>query len=220
MDQPNLDQERHLQALRGLTRINAWSGSVRLLWPALRQLARASARPLRVLDLATGAGDVPLRLWCKAQRAKVPLEIAGCDISTTALDHARTRAEWAGADLSFFQADVLNPPLPEGYDVLTCSLFLHHLEEEQAVALLRRAAAAARKLVLINDLRRGRLAWLTAWVATRVLTTSPVVHTDGPLSVAAAFTIPEALELARRAGLAGTTAVPRWPFRFLLTWQR
>jgi hypothetical protein len=74
--------------------------------------------------------------------------------------------------------------------------------------------------VLVNDLRRSRIGLALAHVVTRLLTTSSVVHTDGPLSVRAAFTTQEALALAERAGLTGPTVRRIWPFRWLLTWKR
>src|SRR5437870_13476363 len=93
MDQPGLAPHLHDHALRGLQRINRWSGSDRIYWPWLHQAARAIApRPLRVLDLATGGGDVPVRLWHKAKKRGVNLEIEGCDVSDTAIVHARTLA--------------------------------------------------------------------------------------------------------------------------------
>src|SRR5918912_1375115 len=74
MDQPGLDPRRHAHALRGLARINFWSGSAGILWPDLAALARETApRPLRVLDVATGGGDVPIRLWRRARRAGLDL---------------------------------------------------------------------------------------------------------------------------------------------------
>ena len=59
-----------------------------------------------------------------------------------------------------------------------------------------------------------------AYLGTRILSRSPVVHVDGLLSVAAAFTMSEALELARRARWEGATVRWRWPFRFLLSGGR
>jgi SAM-dependent methyltransferase len=221
MDQPDLDPHLHRAALRGLARLNTCSHSAGMLWPALTALAReVQPRTLRVLDLATGGGDVPIRLSQRARRTALPLDIAGCDRSPTALAHAEAQARRSGAAVSFFPADVLTGPLPEGYDVVMCSLFLHHLDEAQAVTLLAAMARAARRLVLVNDLRRCRAGWLLAYAATRLLSRSPVVHTDGPRSVAAAFTLDEAIDLAACAGLTGATVVPRWPFRFLLTWRR
>jgi 2-polyprenyl-3-methyl-5-hydroxy-6-metoxy-1,4-benzoquinol methylase len=221
MDQPDLDPRRHVQALRGRERINLVSGSARILWPSVLELARRPrAAPLRLLDVATGAGDVPLRLWRRARAAGVELAIDGCDRSACALDHAQRRAAQQRAGVGFFEWDALKGPLPAGYDIITCSLFLHHLDDEPAVDLLRRMAAAARLLVLVNDLERSVAGLMLAYVGTRLLSASTVVHVDGPLSVAAAFTRREALALASRAGLEAVTVERRWPCRFLLTWAR
>src|SRR5204862_3015533 len=133
---------------------------------------------------------------------------------------ARERAANAEADLTFFPLDVFREPLPSDYDVITCSLFLHHLDEAQAVDLLRRLAAATRRLVLINDLARGPLGYTLAYFGTRVLSRSRVVHTDGPLSVRAAFTPNEAVALAWQAGVTGATVARRWPCRVLLVWVK
>jgi SAM-dependent methyltransferase len=219
MDQPGLDPGRHCQALRGLGRINLWSGSAGILWPPLAGLARALApRRVRVLDLATGGGDVPIRLWQRARRAGLPIDIDGCDVSPVAMEHANQAARRAGAEVRFFRADALEDDWPADYDVATCSLFLHHLTEDQAESLLRRMATA--RLVLVNDLVRGRAGLLLARVGTRLLTRSPVVHVDGPRSVEGAFAVAEVRGLADRAGLIGAAVERRWPCRLLLTWWR
>jgi SAM-dependent methyltransferase len=221
MDQPGLDPRLHRQALAGLRRINFWGRSAGILWPPLAAAARAvGPRPLRVLDLASGGGDVPIRLWHKARRAGLPIVVAGCDVSPVAVEHAAGEAKRRRAEVRFFQADAFDDELPAGYDAVVCSLFLHHLTEDQAAGLLRRMAAAAGRLVLVNDLVRNRPGLLMAWVATRLLSRSPVVHVDGPRSIQGAFTVEEARGLAERAGLSGATVERRWPCRFLLTWVR
>jgi 2-polyprenyl-3-methyl-5-hydroxy-6-metoxy-1,4-benzoquinol methylase len=220
MDDPHLDAARHQAALRGLARINWFSGSSRILWPPLRDLARKLApRPLRALDLATASGDVPRRLWQKARQAGLRMDIDGCDMNPQAVQYAQQRAA-KRADVRFFTRDAVNEPLPEDYDVLMTSLFLHHLETAVGVQLLRRMAAAARVMVLVNDLRRSPGHYLLAVAATRLLSRSPVVHVDGPRSVAAAFTLPEVRQLANDAGLAPIHLSRHWPYRFLLRWER
>jgi 2-polyprenyl-3-methyl-5-hydroxy-6-metoxy-1,4-benzoquinol methylase len=221
MDQPGLAPDRHAGALRGLARINFWSRSAGILWPPLSQLARQlGSQSLRVLDLATGGGDVPIRLWRRARRAGLNFHIEGCDLSSVAVEHARAEAARQGADVPFFCCDVLRESLPSDYDAVVCSLFLHHLDEDEACELLRRMAGAAGRLVLVNDLARGWGNLLLVQVATHLLSRSSVVHTDGQRSVEGAFTPEEALALAARAGLNETTVVRRWPCRYLLTWRR
>lgn len=220
MDQPDLRRVRHERALRGLARVNFWSNSAGILWPPLAELARRLHRPIRILDVASGAGDVPLRLWRRAGRAGLDMRIDGCDLSPVAVDHARAAAEAAGADTQFFVQDVLDQPPLSGYDAVTCSLFLHHLDEAEAVGFLRWAAETAGSSVLVNDLERSGMGLALAHVAVRVLTTSDVVHVDGPRSVESAFTMEEARGLAERAGLRGAVVRWCWPFRYLLRWDR
>jgi 2-polyprenyl-3-methyl-5-hydroxy-6-metoxy-1,4-benzoquinol methylase len=146
--------------------------------------------------------------------------VDACDISPFAVRYASARAaERRVENVSFFRCDVLEGPLPEGYDVVMCSLFLHHLDEENAVALLSKMAAAARKLVVVNDLRRSAVGYLLAWLGCRILTRSPVVHVDGPRSVQAAFSLDEMRGVARRSGLESAVLQSRWPCRLLLQWS-
>ncbi|MEX2176198.1 MAG: methyltransferase domain-containing protein [Pirellulaceae bacterium] len=221
IDDPALETARLHGALHGLTTINLLSASAGILWPPLRRLARRlKVRRLRVLDIASGAGDVPIRLWKKARRAGLALDIHGLDISERALDFARQRAAAAGAPLTFARHDALSEKLPAGYDAIVSSLFLHHLDEQPAVRLLRAMAGATERLVLVNDLRRNLPGLWLAHFAGRCLTRSDVVRVDAVRSVRAAYTMAEARDLAAAAGLDGATLARRWPCRFLLSWQR
>ncbi|KAI3138830.1 hypothetical protein CBS147325_6885 [Penicillium roqueforti] len=75
------------------------------------------ARPLRVIDLCTGTGCIPLLLHALLCPHFQELEITGVDISPTALDLARENLEHnlqlgqlaprAGTDIHFYRADVL-----------------------------------------------------------------------------------------------------------------
>ena len=170
--------------------------------------------------MASGGGDVPLALTERAARARLHIQIEGSDVSSEAMRFARARALDCGAAIRFWTLDVLSDPIPEGYDVVTCSLFLHHLDEAGAIALLTKMANAARRLVLVNDLVRGRIGYGLAWVGCHLLSRSPIVRHDGPVSVASAYTIPEVSALAERAGLVGASLSRHWPCRFLLHWNR
>jgi SAM-dependent methyltransferase len=222
MDQIGIDAAAHDQALNGLRRINAVSGAVGSLFTPLQALAmeRNHSQPLRILDLACGGGDNSLALAERCRKAALAVQVDGCDLSPQAVAIASGHAADRGLNVRFFQADALKDPLPLDYDVMVCSLFLHHLDDAAAVDLLRRMGQSSRHLVLVNDLIRSPLGYGLAWVGCRLLSRSPIVHFDGPVSVQGSFRMDEVLDLAARAGLGGARVQRSWPERYLLSWRR
>lgn len=229
-------QVRHLQAaaadesrietrqpivgvLQGRDRLSALSGATRLLWHGVRDLAREKpTRPIRVLDIATGAGGIPIRLWKLAARSGFKIAIDGCDSNPTSLELARRRAREHGVPVRFFATDPLQGELPDGYDVITSSLYLHHLPDGRALQLLRTLDAAAARRVMLHDHARSAGGIALARLA------SPLIHgaatrQEAEGAVRSAFTPAEALELARRAGIEGAVAQPRRPCCFVLSWS-
>jgi len=92
--------------------------------------------------------------------ALVPVWQRSLAVSTTLQrDVAAIRARGLASRLESFQAEALKDPLPDGNDVILCSLFLHHLDDDAAVDLLRRMGRASRSLVLVNDLIRSPLGY-------------------------------------------------------------
>lgn len=221
LDQPGIASLRRTQALRGLKRVNAISRSHAVLWPVLERLSRdRKPNPVRVLDIACGGGDVALSLAHQARRHQLNIAVDGCDINRETIQFARHQAMVQDLSVQFFNLDVLQDPLPDNYDLLTCTLFLHHLSNLDAVELLGRMRKAAQHQILVDDLIRSHVGWCLAWLGSHLLSTSDVVHHDGPISAAAAFTMKEVRELAEHAGLENATVTRHWPERFLLSWSR
>jgi 2-polyprenyl-3-methyl-5-hydroxy-6-metoxy-1,4-benzoquinol methylase len=221
MDQPGLAADKHRHALRGLARVNQISRTAAILWPPIRALARHNApRPTRLLDVASGGGDVVRTLERYALRAGLPLEVTGCDVSLFAVEYAQSESAQTGSQAKFVLCDALSSELPGEFDVVTCSLFVHHLEETEAINLLGKMQRAAGQLLLVSDLLRTVLGYQLAWWGSRILSRSSVVHVDGPMSVEGAFSMEELRRLADRAGLTGARFERRWPQRCLLSWRR
>ena len=207
MDAEDLDPTRHITALRALARVNRVSLVAARVWREVLHMSRIGpdrgvGRPLRLLDVACGGGDVMVDVAHRAHRAGVPLAVHGCDLSPVALGHARREAERRGVAADFFARDVLAEGLPDGYDLVCSSLFHHHLSREDAVGLLRGMAEAGHR-VLVQDLLRGTLGYVLAWSGLRLLSRSDVARVDGPRSVRAAFTLSEVRTMAAEAGYVG-----------------
>ena len=122
MDDPSLDSTIHRRALAGLRRINWWSRTDNAIWKEILTLStrNSTARPLSILDIAAGGGDLAIRLAELAERDSVPVRIDGCDISPTALSYATNQAATAQrSNVKFFQCDALQQPFPQSqYDVV------------------------------------------------------------------------------------------------------
>ena len=214
MDDPALPAAEHDHALRGLARINtlsrAWAPIARAMKPLLGQ------QGLSVLDVATGSADVPIALATQFPGA----QWHGCDVSSHALDVAQSRARAKGVSWSGFVHDIVASPLERQFDVVLCSLFLHHLEPGDVTRALGHMAGAAKRMVIVHDLRRSAAGLALAYAVPRVLTRSRVVHVDAVKSVRGAYTRAELEELARAAGMAGAVIRPTFPQRMLLVWTR
>ncbi len=220
MDAPGLAMAEHLEALRGLERINQASSAVRRTLKPIVAMAKARGLSrLHLLDVACGGGEVPIGVAVAARDRGIGMELTLVDQSQTALAAAEQRGVIADLATRTRNGSAFEQELPLA-DVVTCSLFLHHLDRADVVRLLSRLAGATRHLLVVTDLRRSRLGWVIAWVGCRVLSRSAIVRFDGPVSVRAAWTPAELLAMAREAGLQSARVRRLWPWRMQLVWQR
>ncbi|EMI18042.1 Methyltransferase type [Rhodopirellula maiorica SM1] len=221
MDDPDLPRDQHELALKGLSRLNRFTGVAGLMYRHLRRrTATIADRPLRILDVASGAGDVPIYWARRARRDGIAMEITMLDVSPVAVQTQQRRAAEAQVTVQSVQADCLAHPLPRGFDVVTSSLFMHHLSDEQVETLLRAMKLATDGGILICDLHRSRLNLAMVAFAGRVLSRSPVVHTDSVLSVQGAYTHAEFQALAQSV-LGGVIEMhPAFPCRFLASYDK
>jgi len=194
--------------LRDLRRINRFFGGLALSRRAVDAVVEAARvpldRPVSLLDVGTGGADIPMGLITDWRRRGRRLTVLGIDSRAEVLAAAgRERPAVLATDaLAFRIADGRTLPFEDGsFDLAHASLVLHHLEAAEAAALVREMARVARHGIVINDLARGRLAWLGAWVLLHVMTRNPFTRHDGPLSVRRAYSLAEARTLLTEAGL-------------------
>ena len=221
MDTRDLAPEHLASALRALARVNMLSRVALRIWSEVRRLHKGGVpRPIRVLDVACGGGDVAVSLARRAARSGLDIEIDGCDVSPAALEIARQSSKRAGVSVRFFELDALRGEISDNYDIVCSSLFLHHLGDADAVALLAAMADRSHRTLLVQDLRRTVTGYILAYSVLRVISRSDVAHTDGLRSVEGAFSLEEARDLAERAGLDSARVEPCSPQRFRLIWHR
>jgi 2-polyprenyl-3-methyl-5-hydroxy-6-metoxy-1,4-benzoquinol methylase len=198
MDRPqpvSPELERDLERLRQL---NRWFGSYRLVLSFMRHWIKPGAQ-LRIVDLATGSGDIPRLIVDYARQIGAQVEIDALDQQPATLEIARKLSTDYG-EISYCEANILEWNTSEPYNIVLCALALHHFSDEDAVRLLRQCRELSRKFVLVSDLRRGFLLKAGVYLLTAVIFREPMTRYDARLSAQRAFSFNEMGELAVRAG--------------------
>lgn len=206
LDADKLDARDLAVNLREMAMLNRLPGgtgdSVRAVERLLGDQTEAT-----VLDVGTGSGDFVRRL-----RGMRHVEVIAADLRPEILEIARRNLSGISG-VSLLEADVRALPLGDReVDVAHASMLIHHLDPDDAIAALAEMRRVARLGVVINDLRRGLLAF--AMISAAVLTLSRGRYTrhDGVLSARRAYTVAELDTLARKAGLEPVSRSPRiWP---------
>ncbi len=190
---------RELEAdLENLASLNRHFGGHRLVRKFLTQWLNRD-RCYRVLDLCTGAGDIPRMMleWARARGITLRIDAVDANASTLAIARQRSAAH---REIEFIESDVLKFDSDQSYDLVCCSLALHHFSEENAARLLRRCREHSHRWVLVADLERSAATTLCVWALTAAIYREPMTRFDGRLSARRAFSFREFRALAVAAG--------------------
>lgn len=198
MDAPDLDPATYAAVLRDLAKVNAVTLAAR---PTLAFLDRlpAANRPLRILDVGFGDGDMLRRIARWAARRGRAVSLTGIDLNPNSAPAAR--ADTPAAVAIDYRTGDFADLAGEGWDAVISSLVAHHMTRAQLVAFLRFMDGQARLGWLVNDLHRHAFAFhgypLLAWVAGW----HPIVRHDGRLSIARSYRPGEWAPLLAQAGV-------------------
>jgi ubiquinone/menaquinone biosynthesis C-methylase UbiE len=195
--------------LADLARLNRLPGGTAASVAAIRTLG--GQRPLRVLDVGTGAADMPLAF------AREGWEVVAVDSDPGVRELAR-RATASTERVRVTDGDACALPFGDGgFDVAHASLLVHHLDPPAVVTALAELRRVARLGVVVNDLRRGWLPLLATAAAVAILGTCRATRHDGLLSVRRAYTRPELDALFEAAGLRVIRRSAGWMPRVVTT---
>ena len=222
MDTEDCDFQTFRACLVDLAAVNRLTLAYRPTVDFFDRLARAGRwpadRPLRVLDVGAGYGDMLRVLDRWAGRRGLALELSGADLNPFAA-RAASEATGAARSIRWITADAMNLP-GDPPDVVISSLFAHHLDDDQLVHFLAWSERAARIGWFVNDLHRHAFSYYGFGLLARLMRWHRFVIHDGPVSIARAFAARDWRDLLREAGLPEDAAKVVWRFPFRLCVER
>ncbi|MEO7113803.1 MAG: methyltransferase domain-containing protein [Polyangiaceae bacterium] len=222
MDTEVVPYEEFRACLRDLTKVNRLTLAYRptlaffdRLLPKIEKLGR----PLEVVDVGSGYGDMLRQIDEWAQRRNVKVALAGVDLnpwSARAAEEAssaRHKIRWITADAFAYEPE-------NGIDIVVSSLFTHHLPDPLVVEFLAWMEKNARVGFFVNDLHRHPLPYYFFRRFAKLARFHRFVQHDGPVSIARAFEHADWKHLLSKAGIAQNAAKIAWKVPFRLTVER
>src|SRR5215467_3578022 len=184
-------------SLRDLCRINRWFGGVATTRKLLERIVSVTGlKRLSLLEVAAGLGEVP-------RGAAMRLAGHGVSLDITDLDRVYSHLQ---RDHRALAADALALPFPDAsFDVVSCSLFVHHLQPDEVRRFTSESLRVSRHALLINDLIRHPL-HLALVYAGFPLMRSYVSRVDGVASVRRAY-VPEEMRAMLGDGISSASKV-------------
>lgn len=214
LDEPTADPTRVTTSLRNIVRANRWFGGT---WAALygidRVLGRHAPGSASLLDIGTGAGDLPRAASRRSRRRGTALRTIGLERHPAAARLARGEA----LDLVLGCASAL-PFAAASVDVVLISQVLHHLDAASAASLLAAADRIARRGVVVADLRRSRVARMLFGIGARMLRFDRDTLIDGLTSIRRGYAAAELRDLCAAAGVRASVEM-RPGFRVVAWWR-
>lgn len=215
LDHPIIPKVALYQNLKELHRINSLLGGYDVIYDGFTILLSSSnKRNIKILDIGSGGGDT-LRMIAHKFSKKYELTLAGVDMKADCIAYARNNC--SGQDIKFIESDyrdLLGEAL--NYDIISASLFCHHLSDDEIVELLKWMNQNAKEGIIINDLERHYLAYYSIKWLTRLFSSSYLVKNDAPLSVLRSFKRKELESLLKLAGINNYSIKWKWAFRWLI----
>jgi ubiquinone/menaquinone biosynthesis C-methylase UbiE len=201
MDRPKPISDDLRSDLENLEQLNRRFGSYNLIRYFLGRWI-VPGESVSVLDLCTGSGDIPRFIagWARAQKANVRIHAVDFQPSTLSIAEAKSVHY---SEITYETADVLRFMPAQPFDIVVCSLALHHFAFPDAVNLLRRIRSFARRGVMVADLARSDFGIVGIYLLTSLLVRHPMNRFDGRLSMQRAFSFGELATVAVEAGWSG-----------------
>ncbi|MGM7671849.1 methyltransferase domain-containing protein [Microbacterium sp. A93] len=179
---------------------------------------RAHSRPIRLLDVGAGGGDVSRAIAAWARRDGLTMHVTALDADARAIRWAKSR----GGAVAYRCAHTRElAEAGEVFDIVISNHLLHHLSREELQEMLIDSTRLVSNdgLVIHRDIERSRFAYRAFAAGTlpfaRNLFAGSFIRPDGLTSIRRAYTAAELSAVA----LGGWRVRRAFPARLELRWE-
>ena len=195
--------------------INRFLGGNSVTIKGLKKLLKNQSKnkTITIVDLGCGNGDVLRDVSKFGRKNNYSFKLIGIDANPAAIDYARELSK-EYSELSFKTIDILSEDFKkQSYNVVLCTLFLHHLKNEELISFLKKTTENATIGVVVNDLHRHKLAYYL-FKLIGFFIKNKMVRQDGLTSILRAFKRKDLENIAKEIKVHFSIEW-KWAFRYL-----
>ena len=170
-------------------------------------------KTITIVDLGCGNGDILRDVAKFGRKNNYSFNLIGIDANLAATEYAKELSK-EYSELSFKTIDILSEDFKkQSYDVVLCTLFLHHFKNEELISFLKTTTNKATIGVVVNDLHRHKLAYYL-FKLIGFFIKNKMVRQDGLTSVLRAFKRKDLENIAKEIKVHFSIQW-KWAFRYL-----
>ena len=215
MDDFTIEGALFRDTLDKLEIINRFLGGNSVTINGLKSLLKNQSKnkTITIVDLGCGNGDILRDVAKFGRKNNYSFNLIGIDANLAAIEYAKELSK-EYSELSFKTIDILSEDFKkQSYDVVLCTLFLHHFKNEEIISFLKTTTNKATIGVVVNDLHRHKLAYYL-FKLIGFFIKNKMVRQDGLTSVLRAFKRKDLENIAKEMKVHFSVQW-KWAFRYL-----
>lgn len=215
MDDFNIKGIVHRDTLDKIELVNRLLGGNKVTIAGLKKLLKNQPKDkmIRIIDLGCGNGDILRDIAMLGRKNNYSFKLIGIDANASAIEYARELSE-TYPEINFKKINIFSDDFKkQSYDIVLCTLFLHHFSNDELIQILRSTIKSASIGIVVNDLHRNKLAYyLFKFIG--YFTKNKVVIEDGLISILRAFKRKDLVKISNQIN--GKFSIQwKWAFRYL-----
>jgi 2-polyprenyl-3-methyl-5-hydroxy-6-metoxy-1,4-benzoquinol methylase len=216
MDDFALEGEVLRDALDKIAKINQLLGGNQLTLRGVQDLISKTSTvdEIVIVDVGCGNGDMLRALADYGLKNKLKFQLIGIDANNFTISHAQKLSD-KYANISYRCEDIFNESFNEvKYDIVLCTLTLHHFKDDEIIQLLRVFYTNASIGIVINDLQRSAIAYRLFQALCFVFQLNAMSREDGLTSILRGFKKEELTTFSKKLNFKNYKIHWKWAFRY------
>ena len=216
MDDFAMEGEILRNALDKIAKINQLLGGNQLTLQGVEKLLNNIPKQteITILDVGCGNGDMLRNLADYGTKNNLKFNLIGIDANQFTINYAK-KLSHNYSNISYKLEDIFDKPFSQlKYDIILCTLTLHHFKEDEIIELLKIFNANSKIGIVINDLQRSAIAYRLFQGLSFVFRLNKMTKQDGLTSILRGFKKQELIDFSEKLKLKNYKIHWKWAFRY------